>query len=180
MEALQRSFLWEGGKQTGRRLHLINWDKVSKPLLEGGLSLKNTKVQNLALGEKLLWYIVSGDTAWCKEALWKKYFRGTRKRCVENPCRETKGSPIYNLCRKAIDHFTPHLTWVPGNGKKIKIWEDSILGDPPGIEPEPSTSKNMDGWEKSEDALRHLYLGDGQTQFVARMGSEQPAPGLRN
>jgi len=131
MEALQRSFLWEGGKQTGRRPHLINWDKVSKPLLEGGLSLKNTKVQNLALGAKLLWYIVSGDTTWCKEALWKKYFRGTRKRCVENPPIEPKGSPIFNLCKKAIDHFIPHLTWVPGNGKQIKIWEDSILGDPP-------------------------------------------------
>jgi hypothetical protein len=66
MEALQRSFLWEGGKKSGRRFHLINWDKISKPLLEGGLNLKNTKVQNLALGAKLLWYIVSGDTAWCK------------------------------------------------------------------------------------------------------------------
>jgi hypothetical protein len=131
MEAMQRIFLWEGGKQTGRRLHLINWDKISKPLLEGGLNFKNTKMENLALGEKLLWHIVSGDTAWSKEALWKKYFRGTRKRCIENPCRETKGSPIYNLCKKAMDLFTPHLTWVPGNGKKIKIWQYSILGDPP-------------------------------------------------
>jgi ribonuclease HI len=131
MEALQRRFLWEGGKQTSRRPHLINWDKVSKPLLEGGLSLKNAKVQNLALGEKLLWHIVSGKTTWCKEALWKKYFRGPRRRCMENPSSEPTGSPIFILCRKVIDHFTPHLTWVPGNGKQIKIWEDSILGDPP-------------------------------------------------
>jgi hypothetical protein len=131
MEAMQRRFLWEGGKKTGRRLHLINWDKISKPLLEGSLNFKNTKVENLALGEKLLWHIVSGDTAWSKEALWKKYFIGIRKRCIENPCRETKGSPIYNLCKKAMDLFTPHLTWVPGNRKTIKIWQDSILGDPP-------------------------------------------------
>jgi hypothetical protein len=131
MEALQRRFLWEGGKQTSRRPHLINWDKVSKPLLEGGLSLKNAKVQNLALGEKLLWHIVSGKTTCCKEALWKKYFRGSRRRCMENPSSEPTGSPIFILCRKVIDHFTPHLTWVSGNGKQIKIWEDSILSDPP-------------------------------------------------
>jgi hypothetical protein len=30
-----------------------------------------------------------------------------------------------------MPHFNPHLTWVPRNGKKIKIWHDSILGDPP-------------------------------------------------
>jgi hypothetical protein len=27
--------------------------------------------------------------------------------------------------------FKPDLTWIPGNGKNILIWEDSILGDPP-------------------------------------------------
>jgi hypothetical protein len=131
LEALQRRFLWEGGKQTNKRAHLISWDKVSKPLMEGGLSLKNAKVQNLALGAKLLWHIISGKTAWCKEALWKKYFRGPRRRCVEHLSSEQTGSPIFTLCRKVIDQFTSHLTWVPGNGKQIKIWEDSILGDPP-------------------------------------------------
>jgi hypothetical protein len=63
MEAMQRSFMWEGGKQTGRRLHLISWDKISKPLLGGGLNFKKTQVQNLTLGAKLLWHIVSGDLA---------------------------------------------------------------------------------------------------------------------
>lgn len=41
------------------------------------------------------------------------------------------GSPIFNLCRKVREQFASHLTWVPGNGKQIKIWNDSILGDPP-------------------------------------------------
>jgi ribonuclease HI/exonuclease III len=131
LEMLQRKFLWEGGKQTNKRAHLISWDKVSKPLLEGGLSLKNTKLQNLALGAKLLWRIISGKTAWCKEALWKKYFSGPRRRCVERLPTVQKGSPIFNLCRKVNEQFNSHLTWVPGNGKQIKIWDDSILGDPP-------------------------------------------------
>jgi hypothetical protein len=122
LEALQRRFLWEGGKQTSKRSHLISWDKVSKPLMEGGLSLKNAKVHNLSLGAKLLWHIINGKTAWCKEALWKKYFRGPRRRCVEHLLSEKTGSPIFTLCRKVIDHFTSHLTWVPGNGKQIKIW----------------------------------------------------------
>jgi hypothetical protein len=131
LEVLQRKFLWEGGKQTNKRAHLISWDKVSKPLLEGGLSLKNTKTQNLALGAKLLWRIISGKTAWCKEALWKKYFSGPRRRCVERLPNVQMGSPIFTLCRKLNEQFISQLTWVPKNGKQIKIWDDSILGDPP-------------------------------------------------
>jgi ribonuclease HI/exonuclease III len=131
LEALQRRFLWEGGKQTSKRAHLISWDKVSKPFMEGGLSLKNIKVQNLALGAKLLWHIISGNPAWCKAALWKKYFNGPRRRSVEQQPNDQLGSPIFNLCRKVREQFASHLTWVPGNGKQINIWNDSILGDPP-------------------------------------------------
>jgi hypothetical protein len=42
-----------------------------------------------------------------------------------------KGSPIFSLCQKALKHFRSHLTWIPGNGKEINVWEDSIMGDPP-------------------------------------------------
>jgi hypothetical protein len=58
IEALFRSFLWEVGKQTGRKLHLISWEKVTKPYLEGALQFKNIHTQNLALGEKILWSII--------------------------------------------------------------------------------------------------------------------------
>jgi hypothetical protein len=69
IEALQRCFLWEGGKQTRRKLHLISWEKSSKPLLEGGLNFKKYRIQNIALGENLLWNIVSRALTWCKSAL---------------------------------------------------------------------------------------------------------------
>jgi hypothetical protein len=131
IEAMFRRFLWEGGKQSGRKLHLISWEKISKPILEGGLNFKNAHVQNLALGAKILWNLITGKPTWSKKALWKKYFRGPRERCIERPCLEKRGSPIFSLCQKTMPHFRPHLTWVPGNGKKINIWQDSIMGDPP-------------------------------------------------
>jgi hypothetical protein len=126
-----RRFLWEGGKHSGRKLHLISWEKISKPILEGGLNFKNAHVQNLALGAKMLWNLTTGKPMWSKKALWKKYFRGPRERCIEHPILEKRGSPIFSLCQKTMPHFRPHLTWVPGNGKKINIWKDSIMGDPP-------------------------------------------------
>jgi hypothetical protein len=47
---------------------------------------------------------------------------------MSNPTRPGKGSPIFSLCQKALPAFLPHLTWIPGNGKSINIWEDSVLG----------------------------------------------------
>ena len=44
---------------------------------------------------------------------------------------EKRGSPIFTLCQNTMPHFKPHLTWVPRNGKKINIWQDSIMGDSP-------------------------------------------------
>ena len=30
-----------------------------------------------------------------------------------------------------MDNFSHKLYWIPGNGKKIRIWDDSILSDQP-------------------------------------------------
>jgi hypothetical protein len=55
MEGCVRSFFWKGHKKNRDRLPLVNWDKVTKPLLEGGLNFKDMRTHNLALGAKLLW-----------------------------------------------------------------------------------------------------------------------------
>jgi hypothetical protein len=49
IEPLFRRFLWEGGKQTGRKLHLISSEKVTKTFSEGDLPFKNINAQNLAV-----------------------------------------------------------------------------------------------------------------------------------
>jgi len=131
LEAFQRRFLWEGGKQEKKKLHLVKWEKTIKSYMEGGLNLKNTRTQNLALGAKLLWKMVTRKITWSKKALWRKYFRGSQDRSLELPCKEGKSSPTFALCKKVIPLFTPHLTWIPKSGKKIRIWTDSIMGDPP-------------------------------------------------
>jgi hypothetical protein len=149
IETLFRRFLWEGGKQSGKKLHLISWEKISKPVLEGGLHFKNIQAQNLALGAKILWNLITGTPSWSKKALWRKYFRGPRKKCLDRPAVVEKGSPIFSLCQKALKHFSPQLTWIPGNGKEINVWEDSIMGDPPlgsrqDLKPAQSVDENSE------------------------------------
>jgi hypothetical protein len=123
--------MWEGGKGNLKKLHLVSWDKIQRPYREGGLQVRSIHAQNLAMGSKLLWQLVSGRSSWSKKVLWKKYFTGQRQRCLDKNPPNKKGSPIFKLCLKALEHFRSLLYWIPGNGKRIKVWEDSILGEEP-------------------------------------------------
>jgi hypothetical protein len=131
IDQMMRRFLWEGGRNNERKLHLISWDKIKKPLLEGGLQIRDVATQNLAMGAKILWLLVSGKKTWSKRTLCKKYFSGQRDRCLERPPKVLKGSPIFSLLLRALEHLKENIHWIPGNGKKINIWEDPILGSKP-------------------------------------------------
>ena len=109
VDGLLRRFMWEGGKNNERRLHLVNWDTIKKPFLEGGLQMRDLVAQNLALGSKLLWNIVSGNPSWSKRVLWKKYFHGHHLRCLDQPPRISKGSLVFKLCLTALKLFSHKL-----------------------------------------------------------------------
>ena len=80
IESIFKKFLWEGGKGNLKKLHLVSWEKIQKPYSEGGLQIRSIQTQNLAMGTKLLWQLVSGRSSWSKKFLWKKYFSGQRLR----------------------------------------------------------------------------------------------------
>ena len=91
---------------------------------------------------------MSGKASWRKKVLWKKYFFGQRNRCLDKNPPSKIGSPIYKLCLKALAHFRSLLYWIPGNGKKINLWDDSILGEEPlGYNPE---IQNIKQWLKDQ------------------------------
>ena len=131
METLIRKFLWEGGKGNLHQIHLVSWNKIQMPYKEGGLRVSDLARQNLAMGAKILWNLVSGRESWSKKVLRRKYFPRKRLRCLDSPNPHKKGSPIYKLCFNVLHHFNAHLHWIPGNGKEIKLWEDSIMGEQP-------------------------------------------------
>ena len=63
---------------------------------------------------------------WWKEILQKKYLNGSRKRCMEKVNQDRKGSPIWDLCKKATFILNDHLYLILGSGKQKKIWKDNI------------------------------------------------------
>jgi hypothetical protein len=53
-----------------------------------------------------------------EEDLMKKYFRGTRTRCLENPMEPQKGSHIWKLLKSMAPLVRSKITWIPGNKKR--------------------------------------------------------------
>jgi hypothetical protein len=121
IESLLSRFIWKGGKQSDNKLPLVSWGKVTKPYSEGGLQIRDLRSQNMALGAKLLWKLVTGKLTWRKHALWKKYYTSARWKCLDRVPKVSKGSPIFTIFQKFYGFFNPLLTWIPGNGKNVFI-----------------------------------------------------------
>lgn len=51
---LNKNFLW-GSDGNIRNMHWVGWDKVTRPVVEGGLGLQTAKGRNLAYLAKLNW-----------------------------------------------------------------------------------------------------------------------------
>ena len=125
---LIHKFLWQGGKSNHKKIHLVNWDTITLPKKSGGLEIKDPEVTNIAMGAKILWRIVTREKEWWKMALIKKYRMGGRKRCMDKTLDPQPGWKIWKLIRIVIPLFKEHLSWIPRNGKMIRLWQDPIMG----------------------------------------------------
>ena len=58
-------------------MHLVKWDVVKRPILEGGLQIKDLELVNLAImGGKLLWKLFSDKKHLAYQIFWKNYLEG--------------------------------------------------------------------------------------------------------
>jgi hypothetical protein len=64
MEDYIRQFFWKGGKQNEKKIPLVSWEIVSKPMMEGGLNFKNLCSQNIAMGAKIIWRFIAPNPGW--------------------------------------------------------------------------------------------------------------------
>ena len=84
---------------------------------------------NKALGAKLIWRLVEGKKEWWKEVIRKKYIKRPRSKILDS-LWIGKGTSLWLLCKASINLIQSNYYWIPGNGKKLKVWESSILGQP--------------------------------------------------
>jgi len=66
MAQIIHKFLWQGGKSNSKNFHLVNWNIISSPKQGGVIRIKYPEVNNITIGAKILWRIVSGRKEWWK------------------------------------------------------------------------------------------------------------------
>ena len=127
-----KKFLWQGGKTQTKKFHLINWDTVKKPKNQGGTGIRDPEHMGKAMGAKLVWRLISGRKEWWKEVIRKKYIKRPRSQMITNSW-EGHGTNLWQLCKVSFNLVKEDLYWIPGNGRKINLWESKILGQPPRL-----------------------------------------------
>ena len=67
---------------THTKINMIDWDIMCSPKQSDRAGVRDPQIMNLALGAIFLCRIVSGESAWWKKALQKKYMSDNRRNCV--------------------------------------------------------------------------------------------------
>ena len=111
-------------------MHLVKWDIVKRPVLEGGLQIRDLGLANLAMGGKLLWQVFSNRKHSVSQIFLKKYLKGGTLRNLQ-VTNTPKGSITWNLCIRGLEFFQQQLYCIPGNGRKTLMWDDKIKGNAP-------------------------------------------------
>lgn len=122
-----RNFLWQGGRGSDKKLHLVNWDTVKKPIDEGGLQIRDPSLVNLALGSKILWKMIKEPLHPVSAILRSKYTNKPDFRILQLGYT-TNSTLLWKLCFKSSNLFNRYAYRIPGNGKRTRLWQDRIMG----------------------------------------------------
>lgn len=73
ISTLLRDFLWQGGKGNDKKMNLVNWDMVKRPIVESGLQIRDPSLVNTVLGGKLVWKMIHDPSHPVSAILRSKY-----------------------------------------------------------------------------------------------------------
>ncbi|KAF6147174.1 hypothetical protein GIB67_007942 [Kingdonia uniflora] len=117
-ERILRNFLWSG-EPDSKKACVVAWDKVCKPLKEGGINLRRLKEINQSLMMKLTWNFLNPKDEWSEFMRAKFVVKSGSFSTI------TKGSSIWAGVRGALEDVHAHSGWVIGDGACIDLWRDN-------------------------------------------------------
>jgi hypothetical protein len=127
IEKIERDILW-GEMNDEAKMHLVEWDKVCSPMDEGGLGIRNIRRFNQALLGKWLWRFAHEEGAWWRLVLVAKYgldWGGWCSRVISG----SHGVGLWKYICMGWQVFRSHFRFDPGEGSRIRFWEDIWCGD---------------------------------------------------
>ena len=86
---------------------------------------------NISLGAKIIWRFIIGEPSQWKQILETKYFSSSHQHILVTKIPIKPCSHIWKLIWKALPLIKDNTSGVPGGGKDINLWRDSIMEFPP-------------------------------------------------
>ncbi|KAL2223798.1 UNVERIFIED_CONTAM: putative mitochondrial protein, partial [Sesamum indicum] len=125
IERIFNGFFW--GSYNGRRhIHWCSWDKICRPVAEGGLGIRSLAEYVRAFSMKLWWRFRLKSSLW-SEYLHDRYCRALHPTHV--PYNRNHSSVWHRLCR-IRDVAEPLIFWTLGQGA-VSFWHDNWFGEKP-------------------------------------------------
>ena len=124
VDKLCQNFLW-GSSDNKKKLHLMNWRKITKPEKSGGLGLQSTKEKNIGLLAKLNWcFHQKKDSLWAR-VLSHKY-RPQQRQPLSRPriCSTT-----WTTLKKGEKVFKSGIKWIVRNDSNLTFWFDKWMSE---------------------------------------------------
>lgn len=119
-----RNFFWQNSEEK-HIIALIAWEKIIKSKVLGGLGLKDLKLQNKALGAKLVWkFIRNPDITWAR-MLATKYLPDQEPTNFLRANSFPKGSKTWNFLISCRNLISEQVSWDIRDGASSLFWEDS-------------------------------------------------------
>ncbi|XP_057422210.1 uncharacterized protein LOC130716023 [Lotus japonicus] len=129
IEGMIARFFW-GGDASKKGLHWLNWGKLCRPKLEGGLGFRGFKSFNLALVAKNWWRIYSNPESILARTYKAVYYPATSLMQARKGYRP---SYAWSSIQKTSWMFDEGCCWRVGDGKNVRIWEDNWLPTGPPL-----------------------------------------------
>lgn len=117
MDAIRRNFLWQGNcDPNDHKFHLVKWDQVIQSKKEGGLGIRNLKLQNQSLMMKWLWRFASQEQALWKETIKARF--GMENKWTTYMPTQPYGTGVWRSIRSQWISFANRCKIKVGNGGK--------------------------------------------------------------
>ncbi|XP_042946137.1 uncharacterized protein LOC122279516 [Carya illinoinensis] len=124
------------------------WDELCRPVLEGGIGLRNLLEAQRSLHMKFVWNLFQGKSVWSK-FLVAKYVGNNHISCVDS----SKGSKSWKMLLDNMAAVKKFSKWRVKECN-ISFWQDRWLNDGP-------LSEQHEVWDFSNLSIAECKLGNG-------------------
>jgi hypothetical protein len=115
---------WWGSSADSRRIHWLNWERLTYPKFLGGMGFKDMRNFNLAMLGKQGWRLMVRPDSLCARVLKGRYFHDSE---FLTSTRKRHASQTWRAILAGREVLSSGLIKRIGNGSKTNIWRDRWL-----------------------------------------------------